>query len=131
MLYRGEILELNPNRRQTTYFRKACGVARLAYNWGIEEWTRQYQAGGKPNYRVLDKQFNALKRERFPFVTEVTKCAAQIALQQLGAAFANFFRGTSLNVFEETLLLLQAPFSLHRSHQDTNHPCHYIRLFPV
>lgn len=77
MLYRGEILELNPNRRQTTYFRKACGVARLAYNWGLEEWTRQYQAGDKPNHRVLDKQFNALKRERFPFVTEVTKCAAQ------------------------------------------------------
>lgn len=95
MLYRGEILELNPNRRQTTYFRKACGVARLTYNWGLEEWTRQYQAGGKPNHRALDKQFNALKRERFPFVTEVTKCAAQIALQQLGAAFANFFRGTA------------------------------------
>ena len=89
MLYRGEILELNPNRRQTTYFRKACGVARLAYNWGLEEWTRQYQAGGKPNHRVLDKQFNALKRERFPFVTEVTKCAAQIALQQLGSAAQN------------------------------------------
>ena len=32
---RGHIIELKPNNKQTTYFKKACGVARLAYNWAL------------------------------------------------------------------------------------------------
>ena len=30
---KGQIIELKPNKTQITYFNKACGVARLAYNW--------------------------------------------------------------------------------------------------
>ena len=37
-------IALKPNNRQRTYFAKACGVARLAYNWGLEMWQQQYQA---------------------------------------------------------------------------------------
>ena len=48
---RGHIIELNPNNKQATYFKKACGVARLAYKgeskypqWGktIKELDRFY-----------------------------------------------------------------------------------------
>ena len=41
---RGHVIELNPNHAQTTYFKKACGVARFAYNWALAEWKRQYEA---------------------------------------------------------------------------------------
>ena len=37
-------IALNPNNLQRTYFAKACGVARLAYNWGLDNWQKQYQA---------------------------------------------------------------------------------------
>ena len=43
-IIRGHIIELNPNNKQVTYFNKACGVARLSYNWALAEWQKQYQA---------------------------------------------------------------------------------------
>ncbi|CEK18600.1 Probable transposase [Chthonomonas calidirosea] len=36
---------------------------------------------------------NAIKREQFPWMLEVTKCAPQMAIIQLGQAFQNFFAG--------------------------------------
>ena len=38
-------IELQANNKQKTYFRKAIGCCRLAYNWGLEEWKRRYKAG--------------------------------------------------------------------------------------
>lgn len=35
---RGHIIELRPNNKQITYFKKACGVARFTYNWALAEW---------------------------------------------------------------------------------------------
>lgn len=45
----GHTIELAPNNKQATYFNKACGVARLTYNWALAEWQKQYQAD--KNYR--------------------------------------------------------------------------------
>lgn len=108
----GHTIELNPNKKQTTYFSKACGVARLAYNWALAEWQKQY--GADKNYRdecrangmeidktklnnpsqfKLRKQLNGIKKQQFPFMAEVTKCSPQEAIIQLGKAFDNFFKG--------------------------------------
>lgn len=91
-IIRSHRIALDPTDKQATYFAKACGVARLAYNWGLAEWKEQYQMGGKPNDRELARLFNAIKDERFPFVREVTKCAPQNALMNLGEAFKRFFK---------------------------------------
>ena len=85
-------IELKPNNKQKTYFRKAFGCARLAYNWGLAEWKRMYEAGEKPSGRKLRTQFNAIKKEQFPFVYEVTKCATEQPFDYLQKAFDNFFR---------------------------------------
>ena len=66
-------IELKPNNKQKTHFRKAFGCARLAWNWGLAEWQRQYKEGGKPSAFALKRQFNAIKGEQYPFVYEVTK----------------------------------------------------------
>ena len=47
----------------------------------------------KPSQMALRRQLNAIKRERFPWMLEVTKCAPQLAIMQLGDAFKNFFAG--------------------------------------
>ncbi len=86
-------IALEPNNVQATSFAKAAGVARFAYNWALAEWKRQCEAGGKPNEAALRRQLNAIKRERFPWMLEVTKCAPQMAIRQLGEAFKNFFAG--------------------------------------
>lgn len=84
-------IKLNPNQEQEIYFRKACGVARHAYNWALAEWNRQYEAGEKPNEANLRKQYNAIKPVEFPWALEVTKCAPQQAIKNAGTAYKNFF----------------------------------------
>ena len=32
---RAHLIGLNPTKEQEVYFRKACGVARHAYNWAL------------------------------------------------------------------------------------------------
>ena len=92
-------IELDPNNKQATYFAKAVGCARFAYNWALAEWDRQYEAWKndhslpKPSEAALRRQLNAIKRERYPWMLEVTKCAPQLAIKQLGTAFENFFAG--------------------------------------
>jgi putative transposase len=84
-------IRLNPTPEQAQYFRKAVGVSRFVYNWGLAEWKRQYEAGLKPSAVELKKQFNAIKREQFPFVMDVLRDASVDPFVKLGKAFKNFF----------------------------------------
>jgi len=92
-------IALAPNNVQATYFARAAGTARFAYNWALAEWQRQYEACKtdtalpKPSQMVLRRQLNGIKGEQFPWMLEVTKNAPQMAIIQLGAAFKNFFAG--------------------------------------
>lgn len=92
-------IALDPNNVQATYFARAAGTARFAYNWALAEWQRQYEAWKldssqpKPSQAALRRQLNAMKREQFPWMLEVTKNAPQMAIIQLGDAFKNFFAG--------------------------------------
>ena len=90
-------IALVTNNKQETYFMKACGIARLAWNWGLARWQEIYQSGAKPSGFSLKKEFNALKRTQFPFVYEaecrpVTKYACQQPFIQLGQAWQRFFK---------------------------------------
>ncbi|MBQ5941894.1 RNA-guided endonuclease TnpB family protein [Massilia sp. AB1] len=90
-------IRLDPNNVQATYLSRAAGVARFAYNWALDEWGKQYEACKadpslpKPSEAALRRQLNAIKREQFPWMLEVTKNAPQMAIMQLGRAFDNFF----------------------------------------
>ena len=84
-------IRIYPNTEQEVFLKKSCGVARFAYNWGLNEWQTQYKNGGKLNRFKLDKLFNSVKKQEFPFVCEVSKCCAQIAFANLGRAYKNFF----------------------------------------
>jgi putative transposase len=85
-------IELNPNNIQATYFAKACGIARFAYNWALAEWQKQYANGAKPTEAGLRKSLNQIKKELFPWMLEVTKVAPQQAIKNLGSAFNRFFK---------------------------------------
>jgi len=91
-MIRGHKILLYPNNKQATYFAKASGVARFAYNWGLTEWKRRYEAGEKVTESSIRKALNSVKREQYPWMLEVTKCAPQIAIRNdLNKAFRNFF----------------------------------------
>lgn len=92
-------IELDLNNRQRTHMAKACGCARFAYNWSLNEWRKMYAAWKedhsmpKPNQYILRKRLNSIKRDQFPWMREVTKYAPQQAIINLGKAFDRFFKG--------------------------------------
>ena len=88
-------IELKPNNIQKGYFARACGTARFVWNWGLSEWKRQYEEGLKPSGLGLKKEFNAIKKEEFPWVFDVLRDANSQPFNNLQKAFTSFFKGTS------------------------------------
>ncbi len=89
---RAHVIRLNPTKEQEVSFRKACGVARHAYNWALARW-KEYRAEGKwAKMKDLKREYNRIKGEQFPWVYEVTKCAPEQEFSHLGQAFANYWR---------------------------------------
>jgi putative transposase len=84
-------IALDPLLEQEIYFRRACGVSRFTYNWGLAEWQRQFSEGKKPNGSALKKQFNAIRHVDFPWSGDVLRDATAQPFVNLQRAFQNFF----------------------------------------
>ena len=92
-------MALDPNNAQAACFARAAGTARLAWNWVLTEWKRQYaeckedQSLPKPTEVSLCRQLNGIRREKFPWMYDVTKCAVQEAIIDPGTGCRAFFEG--------------------------------------
>jgi len=86
--------ELRPNNKQCTLLEKSAGVARFTYNLGLAERINLYNTE-KKSLTAIDqhKSLCAIKKEKYPWMYEVSKCAPQLALVDLEKAFKNFFLG--------------------------------------
>src|SRR5438270_5081389 len=89
---RSHVIRLNVTPEQDTYFRKACGVRRHAFNWALARWKEARSKGERVTMRGLRTEYNQIKGEQFPWVYETTKCAPEQAFAGLGQAFANYWR---------------------------------------
>ncbi len=117
-------IEIKANNKFRSYCRLAFGISRFAYNYGVECFTRDYEkyledikhyfellnqykknkAKGiqdllpvKPKLpSALDykKEFNKIRREKFPFTYKVTKYASQQPFIYLGRAIDVFFESS-------------------------------------
>jgi putative transposase len=69
-------------------------VARFAYNLALDERIKAYEKD-KTALTAIDqhKSLCARKKEEFPWMYDVSKCAPQEAIRDLDSAFKNFFRG--------------------------------------
>jgi putative transposase len=90
---RAHKIRLEPNNKQTTFFKKSCGCARFVYNWALAEWQVWYEQGGIPTTNELCRYFNAIKGTEFPWVMEVSKWSVVQAFNNLNKAFQGFFKG--------------------------------------
>jgi putative transposase len=84
-------IELDLTNKQRTALLRHTGAARFAYNWGLDQWKKMYEAGEKPDTMKLHKALNALKAEKFSWMYQVSKCAMQEALIDLGKAYKRLF----------------------------------------
>ena len=102
-------IRMNPTPEQVEYLKRACGTRRFIYNWGREQWEKQYQAYKAeqeivpeeqrvlkpPNALALKKQFNEIREQEYPWTYHVTKCVVEGAFDDLNNAYDNFFAGRS------------------------------------
>lgn len=88
-------IKLYPTKSQELLLRKSCGISRFSYNWALAKWKELYEAGKKPSAYTLIKLQNSIKKEQFPFFSEVSKTAPQYAIHNVEKAFKNFFKNTA------------------------------------
>lgn len=93
VVYKSYKTELDPNNKQKTLFKKNCGVARFAYNWGLATLEEDYKNEKKlkPNFIQLNNLFNSIKKEKYPWALEASKWSPAFALQNLSETFKKFF----------------------------------------
>jgi putative transposase len=92
-------IALCPTPAQIDYFKRAGGTARRVWNWALNEWNKQYAAGGKPNAMALKKQFNAIKytdpkwldENGRPWLRDIHRDAHAQPFAHLAKAWARFF----------------------------------------
>ena len=92
----GQRIRLDPNDVQATFFERCAGTARFAFNWGLARWQERHEAGGRPSWRSLNAELNAIKADELPWMAELPWAVTNRALADLGAAFAHFFRRVRL-----------------------------------
>jgi putative transposase len=90
-------IRLNPTSPQEAYFQRASGVARFAWNWALEEYKRRKATGQEIDWNEIKKEFRARIEIEFPFVKEVTKCAAEAAIADLRQAINTYYKTKEAN----------------------------------
>jgi putative transposase len=86
--------EIKPNIQDRILLAKHAGVARFAYNWGLQQRISLYELEKKSTSAIEQHRLlNKMKATEYPWMYEVSKCAPQEALRDLDRAFKNFFRG--------------------------------------
>jgi putative transposase len=88
-------IRIYPSHEAEVYLLKSCGTARFSWNWALAHWSNQYKEGGKPSALSLNREFNALKGDAFPWTSEVSKWVTNRTILNLGEAFSRFFRKES------------------------------------
>jgi len=85
---KGYKTELAPTNKQRTLLLQHAGIARFAYNWGLN---RVKEGISKPNAMQLHKDWNQWKKQNIPWWSLSSKCTPQEALRNLERAFKTFF----------------------------------------
>ena len=97
---KAQIIQLQPTEEQRSYFARASGTARFAFNWGLHMWNLLYRlhkltGADKPSGYTVNSLWNAYKRRmqtEKPWLTEVASIGPKWALSaSLPSAFKNWW----------------------------------------
>ena len=85
-------IKLYPNASARSYFERACGTARFAYNWGLAQALQDRDKGLKtPSGFDIHKRLTSVKKTEFPWMYELSKWIPQYAIYNVEDAFKRFF----------------------------------------
>jgi putative transposase len=86
-------IRLELNNEQCTLAAKHAGTARYAYNWGLDQSKKAYEANEKrPTAIDLHKKWVVYKNTDITWAKKVSKCAPQQAFRNLDNAFQRSFK---------------------------------------
>ncbi len=89
-------IRLELNDKQKTLALQHAGVARHAYNWGLDVCNKAFENKEKrPTSIDLHKKLVAEVKKKYSWYYEVSKCAPQQALRDLDTSFQRFLKKVS------------------------------------
>ena len=92
LIHTSHKIQLKPNNKAKTHFKKTFGCARLAYNYALAKWQENYKLGIKSTWMDLIVEFNKIKKDQFPYVYEVSTYATLQPFRDLDKAIQKFYR---------------------------------------
>lgn len=84
--------ELDPNNKQRTQFMRYAGTARFVFNWALADRIERRKLGLTTNKFEQKRRFNALKKERYPWIYDIAYRVTDQEFDNCDLAFRNFFR---------------------------------------
>ena len=97
--FKAHQIRLNPTPEQAAQMVRSAGIARFAWNWGLEEYKRRKELGLKVDWVDLMKAFRRKIDADFPFVREVTKCSPEGAINDLRRSINIYYKAKKTNPF--------------------------------
>ncbi|HDK7314304.1 TPA: transposase [Clostridium botulinum] len=96
-MIKGIKIRLFPTKKQEILMFKSCGVARFAYNWGLNRWNEMKNENLKPSKVKIRTEFNNVikKDENYIWLKEVSAQVTSQAFEDLNDSYKRFFKGLS------------------------------------
>ena len=92
-LLRTQQIALNPNNKQSTLMAQHCGYRRVAYNFALSAFKAGLDEDNWQSEQDLRKEFNAVKRDKFDWCSELSQNAPKNAIRDLGDAVSRWKNG--------------------------------------
>ena len=93
MEHRSQQIELNPNNKQSTLMSQHAGYARVAYNFALSSFKQGFEVDEWRTYVDIKREFNAVKRDKFDWCSELSQNASKNAIHNFGDAVARWKSG--------------------------------------
>ena len=93
MSLRTHKIQLDPNNKQATLMAQHCGYARVAYNAALSSFKSGLDDGNWKTLYDIKKEFNARKRDIFPWCDEMSQNASKNAIHHFSDAVRRWKSG--------------------------------------
>ena len=93
MSLRTQKIQLNPNNKQATLMAQHCGYARVAYNAALSSFKSGLDEDNWKTLYDIKKEFNARKRDIFPWCDEMSQNASKNAIHHFNDAVKRWRSG--------------------------------------
>ena len=90
---RTQLIELNPNNKQASLMSQHAGYARVAYNFAMSSFQSGQKQGEWRSYIDIKREFNAVKRDLYPWCDALSQNTSKNAIHNFGDAMTRWRKG--------------------------------------